>query len=264
MQHRHAASAALALTFLSQAAAAQSFEYAPGTTTYRASIVTKMTNTVGGQALEDEMTQSQRLTVALSPLAGDTLALQVTIDSASAATRRFGAQNVAELVGLRVDGWISPDGTSHAGARASRNLGPQAAVLANDLARFLPRVRGELRPGNAWTDTTTEEIDMLGVPVRRQVVTTSRVVGDSMVAGERAWRIDRTAAVTFTGGGTIGGRTITLSGTSRTSGVIVVAAAGRYLGGDLTDSATTVFEAAGSGQRVAVDQVQRTRIEVAH
>ena len=34
-------------------------------------------------------------------------------------------------------------------------LGPQGAVLANDLARFLPRMRHDMRVGLAWTDTTT-------------------------------------------------------------------------------------------------------------
>ncbi|MBA3890943.1 MAG: hypothetical protein H0X64_10465, partial [Gemmatimonadaceae bacterium] len=78
---------------------AQEFRYTPGTAQYRASVVTKMTRDIGGQRMEDEITQLQRLTVGLFADAGDTLRIGVTVDSAAVATRSAGPQDVSPLVG---------------------------------------------------------------------------------------------------------------------------------------------------------------------
>lgn len=260
MQFRALAPAALVLAAAAVPVGAQGFGYAPGTAHYHASVVTKMTREISGQRMEDEITQSQRLTVGLHVDGGDTLRIGVTVDSASVATKSAGPQDVSPLVGLRMEGRISRLGEYYSSALTGRQIGPTGTLVAVELARFLPRLRRDLREGLAWTDTTTERIDMLGIPVERRIITNSRVVADTSVAGILAWRIDRSSKVDFTGRGTMNGQDVRLEGGSDAEGVIVVSRAGRYLGSAQRDLVTTTFTIPATGAQVALTQTQTATV----
>ena len=135
-----------------------------------------------------------------------------------------------------------------------------AVVVANELARFLPRMRRDLRLGLTWTDTTNEQIDMLGIPVERRIITRSLVSRDTVLAGVRGWRIDRSSAVVFTGRGSMNGQQVRLEGGSNAEGVIVVSRAGRYLGSEQRDSVTTNFTIPATGAQVAMTQTQTATV----
>lgn len=243
-------------------AGAQDFSYAPGTSQYHASVVTRMTRDIGGRRSEDEITQSQRLTVGLTAGTGDTLRIGVTVDSASVASRAAGPQDVSPLVGLRIDGRISRLGDYYSSALVGPGIGPTGTLVANELARFLPRMRRDLRRGLAWTDTTSERIDMLGIPVERRIITRSVVTRDTTLAGVRAWRIDRSSTVSFTGNGSMNGQQVRLEGGSNAEGVIVVSRAGRYLGSEQRDSVTTNFTIPATGAQVAMTQTQTATVAI--
>lgn len=251
---------ALALALPAGAAGAQEFRYTPGTARYDATVVTRMTREMGGQRTDDEITQSQRLTIGLAPAGVDTLAIGVTLDSAAVATRTGGVQDVSPLVGLKVEGRISAVGDLYSSALVGRDIGPTGSLVASELARFLPRLRRDLSTGLTWTDTTTEEMDMLGVPVSRRAITTSTVTGDTTVAGRRSWKIDRKSSVNFSGSGSMSGQEIRLAGSSISDGFIVVSRAGRYLASEQTDSSTTNFTMPSTGAEIAMRQEQKTRV----
>lgn len=260
MQFRAFVPAVLVIAAASVPAGAQGFGYAPGTAQYHASVVTKMTREIAGRRMEDEITQSQRLTVGLAAGAGDTLRIGVTVDSASVVMKSAGPQDVSPLVGLRVDGRISRLGDFYSSTLAGRGIGPTGTLVANELARFLPRLRSDIRVGLAWTDTTSERIDMLGIPVERRIITRSVVGGDTTLAGVRAWRIDRSSTVAFTGNGTMNGQEVRLAGGSNAQGVIVVSRSGRYLGSEQRDTVTTSFTIPATGAQVAMTQTQTSTI----
>lgn len=260
MSYRFTAALAAALATGALPLGAQGFRYAPGTSTYDASVVTKMTREIAGQRMDSEITQHQRLTVAITDAPGDTLRIGVTIDTATVRSET-GHENVAELIGLTVEGKISPVGEVYSSALVGAELGPAGAVIATELAKILPRMRRDLRVGLAWTDTIAEQVDMLGLPIRRRTIMTSRVVGDTTVAGERAWRVDRQADVSFSGEGRLQGQQFTLSGSSTATGQIVVGRSGRYLGSTQTDSVRTQFTS--SGNAFAISQTQRTTVGLA-
>src|SRR5687768_17459425 len=96
--------------------AQQQFRYAPGSARYDAEVVTQMTREMGGQRMEEEISQRQRLTVDLAAAPGDTLRIGVTIDTAAVTTRSAGAQDVSPLLGLRIDGRISRLGALYTSA----------------------------------------------------------------------------------------------------------------------------------------------------
>ena len=243
-------------------AGAQTFRYAPGTSQYHALVVTRMTREMGTHRSTDELTQVQRFTVGLAPGGGDTLQLTLTLDSASLRSSTAGVQDVRPLVGLRVRGRISPVGVVHSGALDGPDLGPRGALVASELVRFLPLLRGDLRLGTTWTDTVSESIDMLGIPVARRVVTTSRVRGDTTVAQGRGWTIARRSAVTFSGTGRMTGQDVRLEGSSTADATIVVTRAGRFVGSDQSDSTITTFTIPATGMRVGMTQSQQATIRL--
>lgn len=260
MSHRFTAAVAAAFVTLTLPLGAQGFRYAPGTSTYDAAVVTKMTREIGGQRIDSEITQEQRLTVAVSEASRDTLRIGVTIDTA-AVRSEAGPENVAQLIGLKVEGRISPVGEVYSSALTNGNLGPAGTVIASELAKILPRMRRDLRVGLAWTDTIAEEVDMLGLPIQRRTIMTSRVVGDTTVAGERGWRVDRKADVRFSGQGQLQGQQFTLTGASTAEGRIVVGRSGRYLASTQTDSVRTNFTS--SGTEFSITQTQKTTVGLA-
>lgn len=262
MQFRLSASVALGLAVAALPLGAQHFRYTPGSARYEASVVTRMAREMGGQRVDDEITQSQRLTVELRPAAGDTLRIGITVDSATVATRSGGPQDVSPLIGLQVAGRISPLGVLYSSEVVGRDIGPTGAMVASELARFLPKLRSDLRAGLTWTDTVAESIDMLGIPVERRVITTSQVTGDTAVVGGRGWKINRRSAVNFSGGGTMTGQKIQLSGSSTADGVVIVSRAGRYLASYQTDSTSTKFSMPATGMEVGMTQAQTTRVAV--
>jgi hypothetical protein len=260
MLYRLTAPLTLALAAAAIPLGAQSFRYAPGTATYDASVVTNMTRDIGGQRMEDQVTQRQRLTVSLTPGAADTMQIGVTIDTASLVSRT-GPQDISQLIGLKVAGKVSPLGHVYSSRLASGDLGPAGPMVAGELAKILPRMRADLRVGLAWTDTIAEQVEMLGVPIDRRTIVKSRVVGDTTLAGERGWRVDRSAEVSFSGSGTMQGQAFTLRGTSNADGLIVIGRSGRYLASAQTDSVKTDFTAQGTS--FSVIQTQKTTVALA-
>lgn len=260
MSFRVLTAVAVSILAASSAASAQAFRYAARSDRYEATVVTKMAREMNGQRMEDEVTQRQRLTVSLAPAAGDTMRIGVTLDTASV-TARSGPQDVSGLIGLKVEGLVSPLGHVYSSRLASGDLGPAGAMIAGELAKFLPRMRRDLRPGLRWADTTVEEVQMLGIPIQRRTITTSVVGGDTAIAGERAIRIDRAAVVSFTGAATIQGQAIKLDGSSNASGQIFLSRAGRYLGSSQSDSVRTNFTAGANA--FSVTQTQTTDVKLA-
>lgn len=239
-------------------AGAQVFRYAPDEAAFRATVETRVTREMGGQRMEDEITQQQRFRVSLRPQGADTLQIGITLDSASVVARTSGPQDTRALIGLKVEGLVSPLGAVYSSKLVHGDLGLAGPLIAGELVKLLPRMRGDLRAGLTWTDTTTEQVEMFGIPISRRTITVSKVEGDTAIAGQRAWRVNRTADVSFKGEGSVQGQAITLTGTSAASGHILVGHAGKYFGSSQRDSVTTNFRSA--AMNISVTQTQQTRV----
>jgi hypothetical protein len=239
---------------------AQQFQYAPGTSQYRLTAVNKLTQEAQGQKVEQEVTSEQKLTVVLGRQSRDTLSFAMTLDSARVQTSAGPAPDLSSLMGLKVTGALSPLGLIYV-TKAPEGPGSEmAGPLADELSRFLPRLRPALSVGTAWTDTTSGKVLQMGMSLDRTVITTSKVVGDTTYQGERAWKIDRMTQATFAGTGTSQGQPLTMEGSSKGTENIFVARNGIYLGGLMNNAATIKVVLVANGMEVGLTQNQNTTI----
>jgi hypothetical protein len=239
---------------------AQQFQYAPGTSQYRLTAVNKLTQEAQGQKVEQEVTSEQKLTVVLGRQSRDTLSFAMTLDSAKVQTSAGPGPDLSALIGLKVTGALSPSGLVYL---TKAPEGPGAAMtgaVADELSRFLPRLRSALAVGTVWTDTIAGKVNQMGISLDRTVITTSKVVGDTTYQGERAWKIDRTTQTTFAGTGTSEGQPLTMEGTSKGTDNIFVARNGVYLGGLMNNAATIKVTLVANGMEVGLTQNQNTTI----
>jgi hypothetical protein len=238
---------------------AQRFEYAPGTSQYRLTALNKLTQEAQGQKVEQEVTSEQKLTLVLGRQSRDTLSFSVTLDSAKVTTTAGPSPDLSAVLGLKVTGALSPIGLVYA-AKGPDGAKPELAALADELTRFLPRLRPALSVGATWTDTTAGKVTQMGIALDRTVITTSKVVGDTTFGGERAWRIERSTQAKFAGSGTMDGQPLTMEGTAKGAEQIYVGRTGVYLGGLGNNSAAIKVTLAATGMAVDLTQNQNTTI----
>lgn len=241
-------------------AGAQGFRYAEGTGAYQVTVQVSSTQETAGQKAEVQVKSRQRLTLGIAKHGKDTLDFSVRIDSITMEHSQAGAVDLSKLVGTTVTAALTP---------AGRVLGVHPApgldgAQADQMVRFLPHVGGALRVGATWTDTLAGKVEQGGLTVDRQIITTQRVVGDTVVHGEKGWRILRDAKSRITGSGVTQGQAIALEGTSTGGGTYVVTTAGLFLGAALTDHTESKFTMAANGVQVgtitnAMATVERVR-----
>jgi hypothetical protein len=212
-------------------AAAQQFHYAPGTSHYRVTVDAKVTQTVMGQTNDADVNSGQRFTMALAQQAPDTLAMTVTIDSIFQMTPMGPNPAMDGLMGKQVQALLSPSGEFY----STTPVGDSAAALesvADQLVHILPRVPKPLASGVTWTDTSNASTMQAGLSVKRQVISTYLVAGDTTVGGGAAWKINRISTSTTSGLGNIQGQNASMDGTSTGSGVLLLSHDGNFLGGE--------------------------------
>ena len=100
-----------------------------------------------------------------------------------------------------------------------------------------------------------------GAEVTRSAVAIYTVAGDTMLAGEKAWRINVASKAKITGKGQQMGTDYTINGGSVGTGTAYVSSKGIYLGMDSVDNQdlTVVVEAA--GLIIPVTTMTKTKVE---
>jgi hypothetical protein len=244
----------------SGAARAQQTQYAPGTSQYRLKAVNKLTQEAQGQKVEQEVTSEQRLTVVLDRRSRDTLSFAMTLDSANVRTTAGPSPDLSAIIGMKVTGALSPFGAVYMTKVPEGGDSTMAGPLADELSRFLPRLRPGLAIGTTWTDTTAGKVNQTGMSLDRKVISTSKVVADTTYEGQRAWRIERATQTTFAGSGTMQGQPLTMEGAAKGTDNLFIAPTGVYLGGLLTNAATIKVTMVANGMEVGLTQNQNTTV----
>jgi hypothetical protein len=220
-------------------AAASPFMYASGTRHYRiTSVDTRTQNQSGGRApFEFTTTTTQFVTLTLTPRTRDTLALALTLDSvAVSSTLDAPPANTDGLRGARMEGTISPQGKIYLFAPAPGETDRTKIALYRAFSRFLAPVPPQLAAGMTWSDTSTESFKHGEFDIKTSTVTTSKVAGDTTVAGQHAWRVERNGVISTTGEAMEKGIPIHLTADGTIRAVQLLGQTGVFLGSSGTQS----------------------------
>ena len=251
--------APLLLVSIASSLPGQEFTYAPGTSSYRMIVKTSGTSETKGVSRPISLDARQTLTLTISHRAKDTIALAIVLDSAAVAAPELGLSDTSKALGMRVTAMLSPRGQVY--SRVLPNLtGREAFVtVAEEMARFLPILPRAPYLGLTWSDTTRDPVPQLGIPITRTRITDYRVTADTVIAGERAWCIERRAQTLMEGAGEMG-TPIVFRGTSVGTGAYYIGHTGRYLGAELREQVKSKATLSALGQDVVGEQTQTTRI----
>jgi hypothetical protein len=245
-------------------AGAQTFGYAPGTQRYRIETVTQnQRDQNGGRApMELDYTTTQIVTVTLARQSRDTLAMTVTVDSITQQSESDAPKpDLSWEKGVKVVGRVSPTGQVYA-FEAPAGADPNMRGLYDGFRYFLPALQSSVATGRSWADTATQRTGRRGQfdSISTQKIVTSHITGDTTVAGQRAWRIERSGSMSLSGQGSEGGKVLRVAGDGTIRGVQVVSVAGVYLGSRATQVMRLVESFQETGDGPASTQTIRSEI----
>lgn len=254
---------ALALTLaVPTAAIGQSFEYAPSTGQYRITSVTKGSQEAMGQKNDFETSSNQLLSVTVVRAHKDTLDLTATLDSISmVGPMGMTPPGLDKLVGVKVTSKLAPFGLVYSTQGPKEEDVPNATQLTDEMSRIFPRIRAKLMTGAGWTDTTTGKVKQGGIDIDRKVVSKFVVVGDTIVGGEKSWKITRESTASFSGSGAPQGQPMTMEGTSAGKGTVFMSQRGVFVGMNNEEQVNIKIILAANGMEVGVVQTANTKVE---
>lgn len=252
---------AAALTFsIAGVVQAQTFEYAPGSATYRITQETKTVQEAMGQKQEMEGNGQQIVSVKLTRSAKDTITMSVVLDSIRATTMGM-SPNLNHLLGLTVAAKVSPVGAFYSVQASDDKGGADAEPIRHAMGNILPKLRPTMPKGATWTDTTTGTMNQGGVEIERKIVSTYTMEGDTTIAGQASWKIHRADSTSMTGSGNTPNGPVTMEGTAKGSGQLFVTPTGVFLGSEGQEEANLRFVLAANGMELVFQQNATTKIE---
>ncbi len=140
--------------------------------------------------------------------------------------------------GLVYAGRLTTSGASSLTLVSDSTRAAAFVQLLGLLRTFYPRMpRTGLVPGAEWTDTTSAD-DRVVIDVTRRAVNNSHVATWEERAGVRALRLDVASTYAVSGKGTQANQPVEVTGSGTETTRHFIAADGRYLGAEGTDSST--------------------------
>lgn len=263
---RGIASATLAALLVTPSVRPQrsTFAYRPGT--YRYVVTTTVERSQDQPADRPPFTfqvvTKQQVSLTLAPLAADTLDLTISVDSISVSSSLAApAPNLEHIRGAKLKGKLSPTGRLYA-FRAPSNADPETAALYGAFRRFLiPLPTGQVGVGSKWVDTTTDRVTKEGLDVTTRTITTSKVAGDTTIAGQPAWRVDRNSVVEAHGSGTEAGRQLKVRNDGTIAGTHYIGTRGVYLGSSSTQRVEMLLSAGESDTSMPIVQTIKSTVQ---
>lgn len=241
---------------------AQRVEYSAGTMRYRLSTLTKgsQTSPMGNQ--DFQVDAKQLLTVNLARPTKDTVIATVTLDSLDIASSA-GKQDLSRLLGTKFVTYLSPTGKLYS-SKPPEGADPVLTQVTESVSRFLPSYRSNLRTGMTWSDTVSDKVNQQGMELNRTVVSDYKVLGDTTVSGEKAFKVSRVSKVKAAGSGTTQGQPIAVESATTSDAVFFLSPKGMYLGGRQNDDIDVKVTILAQGAEINVKQTATSRIEALH
>jgi hypothetical protein len=213
--------------------------YAPGAHHYRVTSTITSTQEAGGRKAQVQIGTQNNVTLEVSPYKADTLHFAITLDSSTISSEpEMPLPDFHKYYGLNVKGAMSPAGEVFSTASSADSAGdPNAQRFVEGLSHFLLVLPKGATVGTSWADTITTP-DGSGQAVQSRTITTSRVLGDTTYAGQKAWRIQQTSGTTLKGMVEQQGRQIPVNGQGTGTTMYYVSRAGVYLGSTMSQTVT--------------------------
>lgn len=241
---------------------AQGVEYAPGTTHYRISTLTKGSQTSPMGSQEFQMDVKQQLTVNLARQAKDTVIATITLDSVDIQSAQ-GKQDLSRLLGTKFVTYVSPTGKLYS-TRPPAGDDPMLTQMTEGVSRFLPSYRRDVRAGMAWADTVSDKVNQQGLELNRTIIANYKVLGDTTVDGEKALKVSRVSKVKAAGSGTASGQPIAVESATTSDAVFFLSPKGKYLGGRQNDDIAAKVTVLAQNAEINVKQTATSTIEAVH
>jgi len=252
-----------ALLFVAPLAAAplhaQGVEYAAGTMRYRISTVNSGSQTSPMGSQDFHMDVNQLLTVNLARPVKDTVVVTVTLDSMDVVGSPV-KQDLTPILGSKFVTYISPTGKLYS-TKAPEGGDPLLAQVSEAVARFLPAYRANLHSGMTWADTVTDQVNQQGMELNRTVAYTYKVLGDTTVAGAKAFKVSRLSKAKAAGSGTTQGQPISIESATTSDAVFLLSPKGVYLGGRQNDDIDVKITILSQGAEINVKQTATSKIQ---
>lgn len=252
--------AALAILAVASVSEAQTTgaTYPAGAHRYRVTRESRSSQEMMGNVQTSTITTYEEFTLDLRASGRDTMRFTFTIDSATRQSDMPGAGDAPPPKGHRLSGRISPRGVVHDFDRDSSGIDAVGTAYRN----FLPHLPAQpLAAGLTWTDTVRTPVSQAGIQGTSMTIVASKVLGDTTIAGEKAWRIERSATLSMTGTGHQDGADLFLSGTGTANGVSLIAANGVYLGARAEQEISINVEVPAASMTIPIRQTTVTRVE---
>lgn len=236
--------------------------YAPGARRYHLVSVVTRSQEVNGQKSDFKLTNEQRVSVNLAAHGKDTLDFAYTIDSSRIVSDPpVPLPDVGKMQGTKVSGTMSPLGKVYAITSSRPADDPDAKALVEGMGRFLMTLPHGAKVGSTWTDTLRNVVNHDGNDLAMSTITTSKIVGDTTYAGEKAWRVQRTSVLSLEGTQNQNGQQLHVKGNGTGSSTYYLGAAGAYLGSDGEQHMQMTIDVPGRGA-VPVAQSVMSKVEL--
>jgi hypothetical protein len=190
--------------------------------------------------------------------------LTFTIDSIvpDSGTALPSTMNLQTVRGLTLRGRLAPTGEFRDPLPSDSGVARTFAQIIGSFQNFYPRLpAGGLAVGAVWIDTVTTT-DRTVVEVTTKSINNARAVDWEQRNGTRCLRLEVSSIYTLAGAGEQGGQVMELAGSGTRSTVQFLAADGRYLGGEVRDSAAIAITLPIQNTTVPIRQVSRSTISV--
>jgi hypothetical protein len=182
----------------------------------------------------------------------------VTVDSGSQIPPQI---DLAGARGLTISGRLSRTGEFLDPMPSDSGVAASLGNLMPRFRNFFPRLpEGGVAPAMSWTDTTQTTDSSAATTVSTTSINHRSATTWEQHDGVRALRLDITATFQFKGSGEQSGSPFTLAGSGTASGVQFLAANGRYLGGESSDSTSLTIDLPAQGYSIPRQQLARTRV----
>ena len=231
--------------------------YTTGVHRYRITREGRSSQEVMGQTQTGTTTTVEEFTLDLRPGGRDTLRFTYTIDSASQQANPPAAEPPM-LKGRKISGQISARGLVHQFDKDTSGAEDISAGYRN----FLPQIPATgLKVGATWADTLRTPFTQGGINGTTQSIIVSRVTGDTTIADQRAWRLERTGTLTMSGTGSQQGTDLVLAGSGSATGASWISTTGVYLGASSTQTLELTVQVPMANLTIPIKQTTVTKIE---